>query len=549
MKDDIFSEKLSGFIYKYSNVLLLTTLVFVGLIVLGIFKIERAFDMKDMAPPGNPAILAGDILGEHFSGDTVVNVLIDSGDKGKLKNSDILNSMRTIQLQLDARSDVASTNSIAQLVMELNYNLNGEYRIPDSKEAVESLWLLIDGKPELENLMDEHDQKSLVSAMTKSSSTTEYNALTGGIETIMGARESHFELLREPTNREQTLSELTWVLSSYDIELPQDKLIKILELLGEKQTPLVTQPWKAASVAYFEEESLCELEEESLSRVIESINNFTGEVTITTLGSIFTDQDRECEDFGQDLETLEYKAGEYDRKKRVDSAFELLQKSLPKDVKTSEDMTKKISGVLFHHLHGWKYIFKKTDNSSHPFIGASGMPFVTSVLDRMVVGSLYRSIFISLLVVFLLLAIYYRSARTGLLIVFPLGLSISMFFGVMGLVNIPLSFTTAFLGAIVLGVGIDYNIHFFHRFHQETKGEGGLREALTRTYATTGRVILTNAFSTGLGMLVLMTSETRALQDFGFLTAMSMFVSFIFAMFLTPTLILKSSFFRKTIEQ
>jgi uncharacterized protein len=138
-----------------------------------------------------------------------------------------------------------------------------------------------------------------------------------------------------------------------------------------------------------------------------------------------------------------------------------------------------------------------------------------------------------------LLALIFRSFSGGFLIVVPLVLTILVNFAAMGYLNIGLDSFTAMVASIAIGLGIDYAIHFTHRFRRElAEATGDVGEALRRTLATSGAAIIVNAASVGFGFLVLLGAGGQHIRRFGGLTALSMFVAGSLTVTLLPALFL-----------
>ncbi|HWR12563.1 MAG TPA: efflux RND transporter permease subunit [Rectinemataceae bacterium] len=168
----------------------------------------------------------------------------------------------------------------------------------------------------------------------------------------------------------------------------------------------------------------------------------------------------------------------------------------------------------------------------------AGSALVEKSLNSLVVQSQLVSVALSLIMVFLILAIYYRSAIAGLIGLAPLSVSILINFAVMGLTGIKLNIGTAMVASIAVGVGIDYTIHYMAAFHHEyllTKGKG---DFLRRTFLTSGKAILFNATSVGAGFAVLAFSQFNILASLGLLIALTMATSALVSLTLLPVLLI-----------
>ena len=167
-----------------------------------------------------------------------------------------------------------------------------------------------------------------------------------------------------------------------------------------------------------------------------------------------------------------------------------------------------------------------------------GDALVEKSLNNLVVQSQLSSVAISLLMVFIILAIYYRSAIAGLIGLAPLSISILINFAVMGFAGIKLNIGTAMVASISVGIGIDYTIHYMAAYHNEFLLTGGKGDFLRRTFLTSGKAILFNAVSVGAGFAVLCLSQFNILADLGLLIALTMGTSALVSLTVLPVLLI-----------
>lgn len=166
-----------------------------------------------------------------------------------------------------------------------------------------------------------------------------------------------------------------------------------------------------------------------------------------------------------------------------------------------------------------------------------GVALVEESLNRLVVESQLTSVIASLALVFLILAIYYRSAMAGFFGLIPLGTSILINFGVMGAFGIKLNIGTAMVASIAVGVGIDYIIHYLAAYHHAyLEGKRGM-DLLRSTYLSSGKAIVYNAASVGAGFAVLALSQFSILAYLGILICLTMLTSALSSLTVLPVLL------------
>jgi len=158
-------------------------------------------------------------------------------------------------------------------------------------------------------------------------------------------------------------------------------------------------------------------------------------------------------------------------------------------------------------------------------------------ISDMVIKGQISSILAAFVIIFILIVLIFKSVRTGINGCIPLVLSSIFLFGVMGFCHIPLDIVTAMLSSIMIGVGVDYTIHFLWRYKVEYKKHHDIRLAVSTTLKTSGRGIIFNAFSVIIGFSVLIFSDFIPLRYFGLLIVISIFSCLICALLLVPAIV------------
>ncbi|MCL4234927.1 MAG: MMPL family transporter, partial [Deltaproteobacteria bacterium] len=177
----------------------------------------------------------------------------------------------------------------------------------------------------------------------------------------------------------------------------------------------------------------------------------------------------------------------------------------------------------------------------------SGMNNLRMVVDRMIVISQIRSLAFSLLAVWILATIIFRSFVGGLLSVLPTLIAVLINFATMALMGIALDIGTSIASAVAIGCGIDYAIHFINRFLVEIRASKNAEVAVRRTHLTTAKAIIFNATAVAFGYFVLLASNFTPIKRLGMLTGVSMFTASFAALIVLPVLLvtLKPRFVRK----
>jgi predicted RND superfamily exporter protein len=179
-----------------------------------------------------------------------------------------------------------------------------------------------------------------------------------------------------------------------------------------------------------------------------------------------------------------------------------------------------------------RYVAANFPKNVNVLVGGGAMQ--EGALAALVLNSQIVSIFITVLIVFLIVAFSNKSAAAGLISALPLSITILCNFAVMGFLHITLNMATALISSLIVGIGIDYTIHFMEAYKREFRAGG---DYLYRTYTTSGKAILINAVSVGASFAVITFSQFRIVGQFGILVCQSMFISAVVSLTVIPVLL------------
>jgi len=110
------------------------------------------------------------------------------------------------------------------------------------------------------------------------------------------------------------------------------------------------------------------------------------------------------------------------------------------------------------------YNFKHISNTS-----ITGMAIVIRDLIYLVIESSLISIFSSIILIFLITSIFFKNFSWGFLSIVPLVTAVLINFGFMGIAGIHLSHVTALLSSVIIGVGVDFSIHYVYQYRRLIK--------------------------------------------------------------------------------
>ena len=183
---------------------------------------------------------------------------------------------------------------------------------------------------------------------------------------------------------------------------------------------------------------------------------------------------------------------------------------------------------------------------NHANVALTGTSELFLAINDLVVKGQFYSIIASLILVTLVTAISFRSLRIGLLNAIPLFFAMWFNFGFMGWAGIPLNIVTMLTSSIAIGVGVDYAVHFIHRYQIDLK-DFNYEESLRGTMVEAGIPIVLNALTVGLGFAVMLFSVFLGVRHMALLISLAMFTTCFGAITILPVLFLtlKPRFLKK----
>ncbi len=155
---DYFLVPLQKLLFKHTrgilNLWIILTLVSIG----GIFLIQRNVDIRNYFRKGNPTRIAEDIMTEKFGGTKPIFVLF----KGDIQSPEVLNTMLLAEEYMKKSPGVTATQSIADLIVDINAAFGEGREIPDDKDKIEQLWFLLDGNERLRRFVSEDNTEAII---------------------------------------------------------------------------------------------------------------------------------------------------------------------------------------------------------------------------------------------------------------------------------------------------------------------------------------------------------------------------------------------------
>ena len=131
-----------------------------------------------------------------------------------------------------------------------------------------------------------------------------------------------------------------------------------------------------------------------------------------------------------------------------------------------------------------------------------------------------------------------RGAARGFVTWIPLMVVVVWVYGIMGLTGYQLNSQTVTIGALTLGLGVDYAVHLTTRLEEEVEHAPSADPVVwsTKSVATTGRAMFGAALTTAGGFSVLNFSSLVPLQLFGQVFVVAIVLALVSSLFVLPAM-------------
>ncbi|MFA6618498.1 MAG: MMPL family transporter [Candidatus Neomarinimicrobiota bacterium] len=215
----------------------------------------------------------------------------------------------------------------------------------------------------------------------------------------------------------------------------------------------------------------------------------------------------------------------------------------PDDFEQMIDFTNEKAQIIVRINKADGYIIKSVvsqieemTRNDHEVTMLGGQALITSDMNLAIVNGQIKSLIFAIISIMIILMLVFRSIPAGIFAVLPLLLAEAILFGLMGYAGIRLDAATALLSSVMIGVGVDYTIHFLWRYRDEYKENHDAKESIRKALVGSGKGIIFNAFSVMMGFAALVFSSFIPIQYFGFLVVISIVVCLVAALILIPAM-------------
>jgi len=166
-----------------------------------------------------------------------------------------------------------------------------------------------------------------------------------------------------------------------------------------------------------------------------------------------------------------------------------------------------------------------------------GLAYLNVVWQEKMVAGMLQAFVGSFLVVFLMMALLFRSALWGFLSMIPLTVTIGLIYGAIGIVGKDYDMPVAVLSSLTLGLAVDFAIHFLARGRAFHARHGSWAAATGPVFGEPAIAISRNTIVVAVGFLPLLAAPLMPYRTVGMFIAAILAVAGVATLFILPALI------------
>lgn len=428
-------------------------------------------------------------INNNFAGTNILNVLVDGKGKGSLTNPEVLKQMGELENYLTAKYDeVGKVTSVTDFIKRMNKAMNySEEETTTSRDN------------SAESSSSEETTSSFAEDTTNfgTETTSDFKSDSDfGTENKVESQQDKNDRvdIKPPSKSKLSEKEMIVLLNNAIVKA------KKLNLTGEELVEAVNEELNYKGAAYNE---IPYNSDKYAAANRKQLKNLISQYLLMYSGSL------------DDLINDQLEPSKARMSVQMTTGSNIVTKKVKEDIK--------------------EYVAQNFPQGYHAAI--AGHANMSLAVNNLIVSSQIRSILISLLIVFLIVAINYKSLIAGFYGIIPLSVSLLINFGVMGFTGIKLDIATSMVASIAIGIGVDYTIHFLAGYCHERQKTDDLDVVCQRTLLTSGKAIIFNAVSVAIGFAVLLFSNFTPLVNLGLLVTLTMVTASLASMIILPALL------------
>lgn len=153
-----FLIPLSRYVIHKPGRVLITWIIIFAISIGGIFQIKRSVSVAGYFKNDHPVSKSEKILSEKFGGTKPIFVVFN----GNVQSPEMLNAMINFENYMKKSPLIGNSQSIADIIKNLNKVINNENKIPDDESTVGQFWFLLDQQESINHLVTSDLDQALI---------------------------------------------------------------------------------------------------------------------------------------------------------------------------------------------------------------------------------------------------------------------------------------------------------------------------------------------------------------------------------------------------
>ena len=167
----------------------------------------------------------------------------------------------------------------------------------------------------------------------------------------------------------------------------------------------------------------------------------------------------------------------------------------------------------------------------------TGSTYQMAMMNQYITKGLINSIIIALGFIVLIMMLFFRSIKLGLVAMFPNVFPVIICGAIVGYAGIPLEFVTMTVAPLILGLAVDDTIHFLSSLKTNITKSNNYNSGIERAYKEVGVAITKTTLILCLTFLVFTISDIKSTSNMGILACAGILSAYLADIFIVPLII------------
>jgi hydrophobe/amphiphile efflux-3 (HAE3) family protein len=179
-------QPLASLLFKHPKYIFSIWSILLVISIVGMFLIKTSTNMADYFKKDNPTRISEDLMQKKFGGSFPVFVVFD----GDVQSPEVLKMMIKTEQFMKQDPNISITQSVADLIEQMNDAMLEGKKIPDDRTKIEQLWFLLDGQDVMPQLVSEDLDRGIIQSKFASVENKEIEAFTKKMQEFIKANSS-----------------------------------------------------------------------------------------------------------------------------------------------------------------------------------------------------------------------------------------------------------------------------------------------------------------------------------------------------------------------